>query len=439
MADFNEISEIVKKLHEINFNENNGIIKYRDKVPPIDAAPKLKKGNIIGCCRLCESSGNDNFEIDKKDKPNLINENFKLNNVSHGTHTVDFLSAISDVNIKEKIEEWKNDTPVLFVLENPSLDYEIYDYIGDDYNGKRPAKEWYWIHARDDWKVTFDDCCKDENLGQSKYGEMIMSLICQYELANAYVTNIVKCGLSDAKYCKEEKNNVKENEALNLIHYTNKCKRMCVENIFLKEIQALRNKKDKPVIIFAFGERPYSLLNDFLSYSETARNELAGMKYVLRQLPHPASRMKNSYRKHVLKGIVSESINCEKYKIADGKKFTIEKVKECFIQAYGAAGKEMGCKKCKKTPYRYGISVADDDSVFSNGKVVTSVTVRGYMDNDTNKDWELSYGFDTCEYNWSLYEYDSVSGKHIKIEKEIKDIPYYECFQNAINNLDALN
>lgn len=240
----------------------------------------------------------------------------KESSVSHGSHSLDFLESYGwDSNrIRKEISGW-NDTPILFLMENPSLDYGIYTYLASDteHTGKRPSKVWYWIHrSNKDILETFDD---DTYLRDGKYGEMISALIKQNKLANAYLTDILKCGMSDAEYSSSAKNKVIEKGYLGTNEYSTESKKNCISLFLSKEIKALMGE-DKRLIIFTFGGNTYWMMKEYLIVSSS---EYADKKIQLIQLPHPASRIKNFFRSFLLKGMVKEAIEKENFGSYDTK------------------------------------------------------------------------------------------------------------------------
>ena len=335
MEKYETIDKIVKELHKINFGAEDGIIKIGDDHDlsncdieirkPNDYEPEIKEfmhiKKIEDYCKKCEAIRCNIQKYDKAGKE-IKDSNFKLCNISHGTHTFDFLKACG-LDPEKVIEDVKwTDIPVLFLMENPSFDYDIYDYINKnkdtdekDTNGKRPAKKWYWIHS--DWSDDYKKgkFNKDEYLRQKCYGRMVFALINQYKLANAYMTNAVKCGMSDAKYdaSKENKNYVNETKALNLGHYEEKCIETCFDTFLKEEINALLGNKDE-LIIFAFGSRTYWYIGDFMAgeASNELRRKIKNCKIIL--MPHPADRTKNDFRKYILKGKMDEALNKAKQK-----------------------------------------------------------------------------------------------------------------------------
>lgn len=119
---------------------------------------------------------------------------------------------------------------------------------------------------------------------------MVYSLIDLFKLGNAYVTNVVKCGMNDGK----------GNGYLDTRYYNPECIKSCLETVLLEEVTALtKNQGENPLIIFAFGTRTYKLINeamDLPSFSGIKKNTR------LIEMPHPACFLNNDFRPHIIFG-----------------------------------------------------------------------------------------------------------------------------------------
>jgi len=178
---------------------------------------------IVGYCTECEQKG---FAT-------AIGEpGFSLKNMSHGAHSTDLLAALTE---KPDVTGW-HDEPVLFVYEAPSLDYGIYEPIPHHNVVKRPTREWYWIH-RERAPTRFPDHFKGRT-----YGDFVLSAICTFRLKNAYVTNLVKCGLNTGD----------GNEFRGFESFQPKCISTCVDRYLQREIEILQ-----PHAVFAVGAKVY--------------------------------------------------------------------------------------------------------------------------------------------------------------------------------------
>lgn len=154
----------------------------------------------------------------------------------------------------------------MFVYETPSLDYEIYkEVLYNGYN-KRPSKDWYWIHKDQDF-ITYP-----VNFRGGEYGGFVLSAILTFKLANVYMTNLVKCGLNNAK-----------GEFKGLDDFRGEAIENCFSNFLEKEISIL-----KPKIIFAVGSKVEDWIKSFV-----------GDSYYVQQLPHPAGRRRNDHYKAI--------------------------------------------------------------------------------------------------------------------------------------------
>lgn len=189
-------------------------------------------------------------------------EGFALYNISHGTYSSDFIAASNSYICTDG---W-NEAGVMFVMENPSKDYDIYKTVevtkedGATY-AKRPSRQWYWIHNKQDI-LEFPN-----NFAGRKYGEFVASAIYTFRLKNAYLTNLVKCGLNtpDGQSFKGTNS------------YNPECVRKCYSKNLCREIELV-----KPRVIFAFGRNTYDWLRELTN----------GIKIVM--LPHPA-RSQNGF------------------------------------------------------------------------------------------------------------------------------------------------
>ncbi|MBP0990183.1 MAG: hypothetical protein J5874_03280 [Oscillospiraceae bacterium] len=297
----------VKALHRLNFTEiikiqdfdndfalNEEYYDFDNYISPGTNKNGRFKSVVESCCDICRKGvleKEDSWTRSDKDAYDRYYKDFKLKYVSHGSHSVDFLNA-AGVNIVEECADW-NDVPVLFLLENPSLNYEIYQECP---NGKYPTNTWYWIHRRLEKPSNVH---LDDYLVQGFYGRMVYALICEYCLLNAYMTNVVKCGLSgEYKDGKES--------YLGTSWYDRTCIKSCFENVLLKEIKCLTKGFDRLKIV-AFGSNAYKLIENCLTERASDRSSIINeIKVQLVQLPHPSSRIKTLYRRYAVKGIMND-------------------------------------------------------------------------------------------------------------------------------------
>lgn len=236
-----------------------------------------------GCCTSCEKHGHAKPDSEAYD-------GYQLKYVSHGAHALDFCESMKDVSPDDS---W-NDTPVLFLFENPSLDYgKLYGAAIEECYDKRPAQMWYWLH----------EGFKEEDLllypkyyRQGCYGGLVASLIKTFRLGNAYMTNFVKCAMNDAE----------GKRYLGTAEYDNECIATCFKKILYREVEILTDGFDRDIVVFAFSQRVYDLAQQYFGGVQ----DLQG-KYTLCLMPHPASRLANEYRKYVIFGKVYKTLtNC---------------------------------------------------------------------------------------------------------------------------------
>ena len=206
--------------------------------------------NVIDYCTKCEDASiKQEFQV-------CHDNSFFLKNISHGSKSDDFIQAL-DINYTK---DW-NEKGVMFIMENPSKDYGIYytPSIINTYN-KRPAKLWYWIHNKKTIKGY------PEHFVGGEYGDLVASVIVTFKLKNAYLTNLVKCGLNNSK---DEYKGIKE--------LNNNCIEICINEFLKEEIKII-----KPNVVFAFGSTVFGILN-------AKKNNLFNNDVELVCLPHPAA------------------------------------------------------------------------------------------------------------------------------------------------------
>ena len=276
-----EIENIRKKLNEFSFTKV--IEKGTYSGQGWNTREEFIECNK-GCCTLCEGAKCAS-PLDEKQNPE--HNGFRLYYVSHGAHTLDFCEAMKiDMG-----DDW-NDQPVLFLFENPSIQYdELYGEKVEGEYDKRPAKKWYWLH--DGYK---NGVCLDypKYYRQGCYAELVASLIKTFRLRNSYMTNFVKCAMNDA----DGKN------YLGTAYYNPECIENCFNHVLLEEIKMLTDDFRQKLIVFAFSQRVYGLAQDYLGKVDALRD-----KYSLCLMPHPASRLANDYRKYVIFGKVYKTLN----------------------------------------------------------------------------------------------------------------------------------
>jgi hypothetical protein len=149
----------------------------------------------------------------------------------------------------------------MFIAESPSKNYH-----GLYANGipKSPAVQWYWIHNRKDIKEY------PANFKGGTYGDFFASAIKTFKLKNAYVTNLVKCGL----------NNPDGSGYLGIGCYNKDCIRNCFSRYLLKEIEIVN-----PKVIFTMGSKTHSYLQDLINESKLDVENIR-----IECLPHPAGQ-----------------------------------------------------------------------------------------------------------------------------------------------------
>ncbi len=277
----------MEKLRTLNF-EKLISIEFEKPISEYSFNDYLSKGKrqIKGFCTDCEGK---KLNISPKD------ENYRLQNISHGATSNDIFEA-SDKNITKLDKYWK-DEGVIFIMESPSADRGGF-YEKNTFDGitKKPTKEWYWVHYKQD-KFGYPQEFKG-----GRYGSLFNSIIYTFKLKNAYLTNLIKCGMNN------------ENGKFKGIDFFNGgCIDNCFNRFLSEEIRII-----DPKIIFCFGSL---VLNNFNSHFKNRDIKVVG-------LPHPAGRrrgFKDEYYRHLYFSIILEGLY-------DSGVYSMEEAKNKFEQ-----------------------------------------------------------------------------------------------------------
>lgn len=163
--------------------------------------------------------------------------------MSHAADTSDFERFFKKPAPVDQAHPVVNE-PVMFLLESPGADYDngclIHHSDFPEIAKKPPVNGYYWMPYPDgrfpEWPI------RDEEVAHT-YGPYFAYLIGHFNLRNAYITNVVKCGLW----------NEKENSFLALMRASgglrDKIVANCYHRFLSREIKEL-----EPAIIFAFGQ-----------------------------------------------------------------------------------------------------------------------------------------------------------------------------------------
>jgi hypothetical protein len=264
-----------RKLTELNFNDLL-ILESSVNLETYHFNTYLQKKRhfVKGYCVRCEKAGYNYCPTDK---------NFELKNISHGSAADDILLATHQNDID--FSGWHNDG-VLFLMEGPSKNYDIYEEI--EFNGfkKKPTKLWYWIHQEQN-KGSYP-----EEFKGGTYGTLFKSIIFTFKLRNAYLTNLIKCGLNDTN------DNYKP-----LSDYDPKAIKTCYDSYLKKEIEYI-----DPKVIFCFGSKVYKFL-----WEQYATEKFP---WIVIDLPHPArgqngfsnNLFRHSYFSMIIEGLYESKI-----------------------------------------------------------------------------------------------------------------------------------
>lgn len=423
-VNFEHLKQIKAELNKINFGKDGVIHISKANVDEYSfnelALNDKNCHDISGVCELCESK-----------HCNIAKDNigYKLSTMMHGAHSIDCLMAqngkVANINDLEEIFNGWSDIPVLFLFENPSIRYSFYEKHGEKY----PTKEWYFIH-RD--FINEDDYMYPKQLRQGYYAGMIYSLIKMFRLANAYATDVVKCGM----------NNETGDEFLGTSSYTDDCINFCVKEYLVNEIGAL-TEYNKNIVIFAFSERVNYLINR--AFSEI--KELHSIHPIICLMPHPANRLNNDYRKYVLFSKMYKALMSLKLKGVDkiceaalkeyvqndpfevkGKSQILEKdyikatIEELF-ERHSKSIYECTGKQFKKSKYhRYKIT--EESSPFSKNGYVSWIGIR-------YGEYYLNYYINDISYK--IEE----NNKEISVEQlKAKEYDLYEIHQQLLSIIE---
>ena len=262
------------ELKQLNFN-NLLILDDKINIQEYNFNTYLKNDIhfLKGFCLKCEEKGCNVCPSDS---------NYKLQNISHGASSEDILQSTKQDDVD--FSDWHNEG-VLFLMEGPSKDYDIYQDV--EFNGynKRPAKLWYWIHEE---QKPFS---YPEEFKGGTYGTLFNSLIFTFKLKKAYLTNLVKCGLNSS-----------DDNYKGIADYHPESPKTCYENFLLKEIEII-----KPKVIFCFGSKVYNFLWDQFADEP--------FPWIVVSLPHPAGQrrgFKDEFYRHLYYSMILEGLFCAK-------------------------------------------------------------------------------------------------------------------------------
>jgi hypothetical protein len=239
---------------------------------------------ITGYCVSCETHNPPINEVAREHTEKFPHRaGFRLVNISHGATSEDFIQAIPAEDQPDR-SDWRKDS-VMFLFESPSKDLQVGKAgtaCADLYHApipchsflKRPAQKWYWIirdHPQRDVRgqVQYP---YPHNFCGGLYGELILSILLTFRLNNAYVTNLVKCGMNapDGR-----------SPPPGINAFNPGCVSNCYKQFLKKEIAIL-----KPKVIFAFGSAVRDRIDGLWRASPVERLNAP----VIQVLPHPARR-----------------------------------------------------------------------------------------------------------------------------------------------------
>lgn len=253
------LEKTLKEINKLRFGE---LIQYADpqnQSYTYDDETKryIRRDTPTTVCHKCEDDS--------------VNESsdgeFSLKIVSHGIHSLDLFKI-------QKFNDYFDyrDDAVMLVMESPASNLDA--CYKEEIDEKHPAKVWWWADGKStaDHKSTDERTIYPYGFSSKKYGEFFNSFVHTFKLKNAYMTNLVKCGMLK---------NSEHNKYGNLDKFPSKCKNKCFDNIFLKEVEIL-----KPKVIFTLSSKVYNYLNGG-KVIEKIEKKLGAKPYIV-TLPHPA-------------------------------------------------------------------------------------------------------------------------------------------------------
>jgi hypothetical protein len=235
------MNENLKELKKFYY-QNLFILKDINKMDEIeervegDKIAFLKSEDLRDVCNICKN----------------------CSQMSGPSFTEDLIKLSKKFNILPNIEtNLINDTPIMFLLENPGRDYNEIKYFEKSI-GNRSLN--YWFSKKKELQ-------KDIELQPKQmYSNTFAYIINKYQLKNVMITNTVKC-----KPLKDYGERFKNFEDT----------KRCMNNFLKKEIELF-----KPKVIICFGKK-YTLSNlKFLINENKVLFENIKIEWVF----HPASR-----------------------------------------------------------------------------------------------------------------------------------------------------
>lgn len=258
---------MTNELKNINFNDLF-ILNTDPETYDFNAYLARQKHPIFGFCTRCEEKSCHVCPSDPK---------FRLQTITHGTSSSDLLQATNQQHLD--LSDWHNEG-VVFLMESPN---ETLDFLQEhEFKGvkKKPSTEWYWLHEQQT-KQTYP-----QEFDRDRFGSLFNSLVFTFKLKNAYLSNLVKCGMNN------KKGDFKELE-----EYDSECVKTCVENILTKEIDAIN-----PVVVFCFGNK---VQHNLLRFYE------GNHSFLTVTLPQPSGRNSlydSDFYRHLYFGLVLEGL-----------------------------------------------------------------------------------------------------------------------------------
>jgi hypothetical protein len=163
------------RLRDLNFLE---LLHYGGQPSPASRYEESQRPQCSGYCVSCENDG-------------LVQKNGgRLDLMSHGCDSADFEAILGPMpKSGPGVPE-----PILFLLENPGMNYGNGKKVKfDGFEKEPPVKHYYFSPSTDVWPNKLDE------FQGNFYGPYFAYLMRKHQLTNVYITNLVKCKYHDSR------------------------------------------------------------------------------------------------------------------------------------------------------------------------------------------------------------------------------------------------
>ena len=211
-------------------NEGLANLNFRDLIdyggPP---APRNRYDLRTQCSGYCTHCDENRY---------LEGTGLQLDLMSHGCDSDDFERILG--TIPDQPGAPARDEPILFLLDQPGADYGNGTEVSIESRGERYAKSppvfhYYWTPDIRTWPANHS------HFGGNFYGPYFAYLLRTHQLCNVYITNFLKCRVS-------ERGRALPLDDLRAANKTASVIRACTEHFLGAEL-----RHHDPAIVFAFG------------------------------------------------------------------------------------------------------------------------------------------------------------------------------------------